>query len=113
MKLSMLGFEVLDNGDLKITADNWARSELAQMNNTARDYWEIMSEAFDDTSIDGGYTHFDPGQSNPFVGLTSAPCIAESIYVDEIGTAPLRGGFGILISIRLLVILKSLRTKAG
>lgn len=87
----MLGFKVLDNGDLKLTADNWARSELAQMNATERGYWSIMAEAFEPESCNGSYTHFDAGQGDPFVGFTNAPCIAEGIHIDEIGGSFVEG----------------------
>ena len=78
-------FTVLDNGDLKITASNDARAELAYMAATGREYWSIMADAFENESCNGSYTHFDAGDANPFVGLSSAPCVAESMSTENDG----------------------------
>jgi hypothetical protein len=41
----------------------------------------------------GGFEPFDAGAGNPFVGLTSAPCIAESMNVDDDGMRVIVGRF--------------------
>lgn len=82
----MLNATVLPDGALLLTADNWARSELAAMRRAGRCYWSIMADAFESYSCNGSFAHFDAGEGNPFVGLTSAPCIAEQIdYSDDSG----------------------------
>lgn len=81
----MINCTILDNGNLLLQAGNDARKALCD----ARDdgftsYWSTMADAFESYSCNGSYTHFDAGQGNPFVGLTSAPCIAESMsYLDS------------------------------
>ena len=41
----------------------------------------------------GGFEPFDAGAGDPFVGLTSAPCIAESMNVEDDGTHVIVGRF--------------------
>lgn len=77
---------VLPNGDLKLSADNHTRAYIADAmrQKRARSYWSIMAEMFEPYFTNGGFEHFDAGQADPFVGLTSAPCVAEAlIYTDD------------------------------
>jgi len=47
----------------------------------------------EDYACNGSYTFFNAGDANPFVGLTEAPCIAESMDTDENGTNIIQGDF--------------------
>jgi hypothetical protein len=82
----MLNCTILPNGDLKLTADNETRAEIADYQRRGRNYWLIMAELLESYSCNGSYTHFDAGAANPFVGLTSAPCIAETMHYNDDGT---------------------------
>ena len=73
----------MKNGDLKITADNYTRQYIKD--NKAVGYWNIMSELFENYACNGSFQHFDASDADPFVGLTSAPCIAESISPGDDG----------------------------
>lgn len=86
-----MNIAILPNGDLKLTADNLTRACIADMQNSGRDYWSIMAELFEPYFMNGSYQPFDAGDANPFVGLTSAPCIAESMDVHDDGTREIVG----------------------
>lgn len=63
--------EILDEGDL---------DDLERLYRLLEPYWS-----------NGGFEPFDAGEGNPFVGLTSAPCIAESMDVDDDGACAITG----------------------
>lgn len=89
-----LNIKPLPNGDLLLTCGNETRQELRQAwRDSDRDYYSILAELFEPYSCNGSYTHFDAGQANPFVGLTSAPCIAESMDYPDNGDCVLVGKF--------------------
>lgn len=75
---------VLANGDLEISADAETCSDIANRPADA-DYWSIWADLFEQYSTNGLYTPFDADSANPFVGLTSAPCVAESMDVFDTG----------------------------
>ncbi len=75
----MITCRILPSGNLLVTASNTARQELADCIARGYDYWTIFADAFENYSCNGSFTPFDAGNGNPFVGLTSAPCIAESM----------------------------------
>lgn len=81
----MIDCEILDNGDLKITADEETREYIADRQEAGVGYWSIMADLFEGFSCNGSFTHFDAGQANPFVGLTSAPCVAEEMGYPDSG----------------------------
>lgn len=70
-------FEVLENGDLALIANAATRKFLKDSDGS--DMCPEIFDLFEPESCNGGYTLFDAGNGNPFVGLTSAPCIAESL----------------------------------
>lgn len=80
---------VLDNGSLRLKADaddqDYLRdhpdlTEAAALLELTEPYW-----------TNGGFEPFDAGEANPFVGLTSAPCIAEALSVKEDGQREVEG----------------------
>lgn len=82
--------QVLPSGDLLVTADNETRAEIARgMNDFG--YWGTFADAFEPHSCNGSYTPFDAGDGDPFVGLTSAPCIAETLFYDDDGRRDIDG----------------------
>lgn len=102
----------LANGNLLITADNEARAEIADaMRDPHKCYWGIMADQFESYACNGSYTHFDAGQADPFVGLTSAPCIAESMSYDDDGNAEIDGDFWFFADYMIRDDLSELRNK--
>jgi hypothetical protein len=85
METDMIDCEILENGDLKLIADEEAREYIAERQDAGACYWSIMAELFEDHACNGSYTHFDAGQADPFVGLTAAPCIAEGMAYPDSG----------------------------
>lgn len=83
----------LANGDLLVTAGNDGRAEIKAMQGAQRDYWSILAELFEPYFTNGSFEPFDAGDGNPFVGLTSAPCIAESMSHLDDGTNRVDGEF--------------------
>jgi hypothetical protein len=75
---------VLPNGNLVLTADPETREEIDRagldLHALLESYW-----------ANGSYTPFDAGNANPFVGLTSAPCIAERMTTLDDGTNEIDG----------------------
>lgn len=90
---SLINCRVLPNGDLKITARNEGRRAIKEMESSNRDFWSIMGELFEPYSTNGSYSPFDAGDGNPFVGLTSAPCIAEDLTIEDSGERVIYGRF--------------------
>jgi hypothetical protein len=87
----MITIREMKDGRLKITADNEARQYIADKLHDGRGYWSIWAELIEPYSCNGSYTHFDAGQGNPFVGLTGAPCIAESMSYPDSGDLEVDG----------------------
>lgn len=81
----------LPNGDLRITADAEAREWIKQERERGQSDEGILWDGFEGYWNNGSYTPFDAGAGNPFVGLTSAPCIAESMNVEDDGTKVIYG----------------------
>ena len=94
----MLTFKILDNGNLSVTAD--LPGEIQEMIDDGKDYWQIMSDLFEETACNGSYTVFDGSVGNPYVGLTDATCVAESLDVDDEGNKTIDGdGFWYWVSV--------------
>lgn len=80
----MVDCKILPNGDLEVTANEETREHIRE--NEANDgYWETLCRIFEPYWTNGSYQPFDAGEGNPNVGLTSAPCIAESMDVPDSG----------------------------
>lgn len=86
----MITCTILPNGNLRVTAGNEARSDIAHGLKT-NDYWGTFAEAFESYSINGSFTPFNAGDGNPMVGLTCTPCIAESMDCDDDGNLSVNG----------------------
>lgn len=93
----MFDITVLESGNLEITLDAADESERLEL---IEEILELM-ERKDDLSIlldgtesywsNGSFYPFDAGDGNPFVGLTSALMIAESLNFDDNGDAEIIG----------------------
>lgn len=91
------------NYDLIITeVDGDLHLHPAQKQGGAQAFAELVEERGEDLALadalesyraNGSFTPFDAGDGNPFVGLTSAPCIAEEMDVHDDGTHEIVGRF--------------------
>ena len=75
---------VLPAGHLQIEIDEDTVLELTDLRDR-RGYDDVttLMHLLEPEWTNGRYEPFDAGAANPFVGLTSAPCIAESMGYDE------------------------------
>lgn len=95
----MFNLTKLEDGKLRITLDFFTELEMEEL---IKELQELKTEK-DDISIlldwtesyraNGGYHPFDAGEGNPYVGLTEAPMIAESMDYDDDGNAMIEGDF--------------------
>ena len=80
---SELTIEIDANQNLVLMANDAARDCLRE-DSDQTDHGNVIYDLFEPYSTNGSYTLFDAGEGDPMVGLTSAPCIAESmIYGDD------------------------------
>ena len=88
-----MNIEILENGNLKLVLES-DDLEYFDYETKQGDYNKLQSliyDLFEPYSCNGSYALFDAGDANPFVGLTDAPCIAESMdYLDD-GTKEIIG----------------------
>lgn len=91
------GLNVTENGDLEIVLhadyqndESYAELQELSETKTDMDILYVMTECY---WTNGSYQPFDAGQGNPFVGLTDAPCIAESMDYADDGQATIQGNF--------------------
>ena len=86
--------KIAENGDLHLFMAEEFRQELSdEIEEGARGFWGILADLFESYSCNGSYTPFDAGDGDPFVGLTSAPCIAEGMTVEDDGKRVIEGRF--------------------
>lgn len=86
-----LEVSVLPTGDLRLAlTPNAARDEIFEQYD---DTGEVSTLAwlFEPLASNGSYAFVDSQAGNPFVGLTSAPCIAEQLSYDDDGNAQVEG----------------------
>lgn len=87
-----MNITILPNGDLRLTADNATRAYIAdEIRHGRRNH--VIYELLEHEICNGGFTPFDAGDADPFVGLSSAPCIAESMDVPDSGERIIVGRF--------------------
>lgn len=92
-------FEIieLENGDLEIRPyeDYKDEDSMEYLKDKQMRMGDISAllDATEDYWTNGSYHAFDAGDANPFVGLTSAPCIAESLHFDDDANAEIEGRF--------------------
>jgi hypothetical protein len=79
------------NGALLLTAGNDDRARIRELQTRTHDPVSILSELLEPFFTNGSYEPFDAGDANPFVGLTSAPCIAEHLSTHDDGQREIVG----------------------
>lgn len=86
----MFSCHILPSGNLQIVAYEDGRGWLAEK---LKHSWgeDLIHEILEPYWTNGGFEPFNAGDANPFVGLTCAPCIAESLDVLDDGTRELTG----------------------
>jgi hypothetical protein len=90
----LIRLEVLENGNLKMSLAVQAREEAREeIANLHQIFGEVgtLAELLEPLACNGGYAFVDGAAGEPFVGLTSAPCIAESLTHNEDGQAQVEG----------------------
>lgn len=81
---------ILENGNLKLSLSSDEKEEVAErLEQVGEDL--VLVELTEPYWANGGFQAFDAGNGKPFVGLTSAPCIAESMSHDEEGEPSVEG----------------------
>lgn len=85
---------ILPNGDLLLTRKDSpeARQEWAERLEAVGEdsaLWEALERYW----TNGGFQPFNAEDGNPFVGLSSAPCIAECMDTDDDGQNSIVGRF--------------------
>lgn len=88
----MIVCTILENGNLRLSVAEDDRAEFAE-NLESRGFWSVFCDGMESYSCNGSFTPFDAGDSNPFVGLTCAPCIAEEMAIHDDGTQDIVGRF--------------------
>jgi hypothetical protein len=81
-----------ENGDLILTAEP-DEIEYLRDRYESGGYWAALCEGLESYSCNGSFTPFDAGRGSPFVGLTDAPCIAESMIWHDDGAQEIDGRF--------------------
>lgn len=76
---------ILPDGSLKLTAGNEERARIKELAERGMDDVSILCDGTEHYWTNGGFHPFDASAANPFVGLTSAPCIAEDMSCDDDG----------------------------
>lgn len=85
---------ITTKGDLEIYFDEMDREEIQEMlDSNSKTDLDILLEGFEHYFTNGSYHPFDASHGNPFVGLSSDICIAESINLTDDGDAEIDGAF--------------------
>lgn len=87
----MLNVKIMPDQSLRLTAGNEARAHIKTAIARGRDEISILRELTECYWTNGSYAPFDAGDARPFVGLTSAPCIAEDLDYPDEGDPVIRG----------------------
>lgn len=86
-----LNVDIIAEG-LKISCEDEFMEEMIEMLKEKGEAY-VFAEGLESYSCNGSYTYFNAGEGNPFVGLSDAPCIAESVDYDDNGHATVQGEF--------------------
>jgi hypothetical protein len=87
----MLTLKILPDQSLRLTADNATRAQIKELRERDQGDVTILSDLTESYWTNGGFCPFDAGDGRPFVGLTSAPCIAEDMDYGDDGKPAIRG----------------------
>lgn len=104
--------KILPNGNLKLTANNATRLHIKEKLQEGREcHHSIMLDLFESYFTNGSFHPFDAGAGNPNVGLTDAPCVAESMNCDDNGQYEIEGRFWYYAEYMLKSELEQLKNK--
>ena len=81
-----------DKGFLILSVDQETIEELEMLVNE-RTEDSLLADLTEEYSTNGSYTYFNAGLACPAVGLTEAPCFAESMSIDGDGEHTIEGDF--------------------
>lgn len=91
--MNSFNIEILPSGSLKLSLTSpEERGDILELMDY--DHWtemDVLLMLLEPYMCNGGFEPFDAGHGNPFVGLTDAPCIAESIDVLDDGKKEIVG----------------------
>lgn len=86
-----MNIHILENGNLRLCFDSEDEKEGIRHLPSAYDDVGLLQVLLEPYTVNGSFTPFDAGLANPPVGLTNAPCIAESMEVTEDGNIVSKG----------------------
>lgn len=101
---------ILPNGNLLLQADNATRRCIADEMRRGR-RGNVLHELLEHEICNGSFTPFDAGDGNPFVGLSSAPCIAEAMITEDNGENVIDGRLWAFTDYMIRDELEELRNK--
>ena len=87
----MIKCKILDSGNLLVIANNETRKHIKKRYIEKEFKDSIYSDLFEGYETNGSYTPFNASYGRPFVGLTEAPCVAESMNYDDEGEPIIEG----------------------
>jgi len=88
-----LDLSVTPFGHLLISADPETIEKIREMREDEANDDDVLWELTERYWTNGSFQPFDAGAGNPFVGLTEAPCVAESITYLADGEKVIDGRF--------------------
>lgn len=89
----MIVAKVKPSGNLKLTLDPGGAEWIQEMQDAGKSSDAILWDGTEHYWTNGRYEPFDAGQGNPFVGLTSATCIAQYMAYADNGDKSIEGEF--------------------
>jgi hypothetical protein len=84
---------ILPDGDLELSLEPADDREGIRADADKRGDDAVLWDLTEPYWTNGGFQPFDAGDANPFVGLSSAPCIAESMDTHDDGENEIVGRF--------------------
>ena len=82
-----------DRGDLVMTLLLTDPEDKSDLREQYHEFGEVdtLSRLLEPFAVNGSFSFVDGEAGNPHVGLTSAPCVAESLSYDDDGQATVEG----------------------
>lgn len=83
--------KILPNGNLALLAGNETRRYIKEHED--KDAYALLWDLTEHYWTNGRYEPFNAEDANPFVGLSSAPCIAEEMDIHDDGSKEIVGRY--------------------
>lgn len=96
-----LTLTILPNGDLQLAASNDCRAYIREHRENMDDV-SILCALTEPYWANGGFQPFNAEDANPFVGLTSAPCIAETLDTHDDGKCEVSGRLWVFMDYQII-----------